>query len=209
MRFGCVPRAVAPTTFGALAGTALTAPTVLSLHASGMTAPPPAAPALFGFVGRSGAGKTTLILDVLACLQRDGFAVSAIKRAHDGFDLDRPGKDSWRFREAGCREVMMVGDRRWALLHEYADASEPDPLGLARRMAHVDIVLFEGFRSAPIPMIEVFRPSLGRPMLWPTCPSVVAVAADGEVTCPLPVLDLGAPQAVAAFVLERVGLRSG
>ena len=167
-----------------------------------------AAPALFGFVGRSGAGKTTLILDVVACLRRDGFTVSAIKRAHDGFDLDRPGKDSWRFREAGCGEVMMVGDRRWALLHENADAPEPEPLALAQRMAHVDVVLFEGFRSAPIPMIEVFRPSLGRPMLWPTCPSVVAVATDGTVDCPLPVLDLGTPQAVAQFVLDRVGLRA-
>lgn len=166
------------------------------------------APALFGFVGRSGAGKTTLILDVVACLRREGFVVSAIKRAHDGFDLDRPGKDSWLFREAGCREVMMVGERRWALLHEYVDEPEPDALALARRMAHVDVVLFEGFRSAPIPMIEVFRPSLGRPMLWPTCPSVVAVAADGHVACPLPVLDLGAPQAVAQFVRDRVGLRA-
>ena len=168
---------------------------------------PPSAPALFGFVGRSGAGKTTLILDVVACLRRDGFAVSAIKRAHDGFDLDCPGKDSWRFRDAGCRDVMMVGDRRWALLHENRDEPEAEPLALARRMTHVDIVLFEGFRHAPIPLIEVFRPTLGRPMLWPTCPSVVAVASDGQVDCPLPVLDLGAPEAVAQFVRVRVGLR--
>ena len=168
----------------------------------------PAPPALFGFVGRSGAGKTTLITDVIDCLRVDGFTVSAIKRAHDGFDLDRPGKDSWRLREAGCREVMMVGDRRWALLHEYDNEPEPTPLALALCMANVDIVLFEGFRNAPIPMIEVFRPSLGRPMLWPNCPSVVAVASDGDVACPLPVLDLAAPQGVAAFVIAHVGLRS-
>jgi molybdopterin-guanine dinucleotide biosynthesis adapter protein len=164
-------------------------------------------PALFGFVGRSGAGKTTLITDIIDCLRLDGFTVSAIKRAHDGFDLDRPGKDSWRLREAGCREVMMVGDRRWALLHEYDTEPEPTPLTLALRMAGVDIVLFEGFRNAPIPMIEVFRPSLGRPMLWPNCPSVVAVAADGEVSCPLPVLDLGESQAVTAFITIHLGLR--
>jgi molybdopterin-guanine dinucleotide biosynthesis adapter protein len=166
----------------------------------------PSVPALFGFVGRSGAGKTTLITDVVECLRLDGYTVSAIKRAHDGFDLDRPGKDSWRLREAGCREVMMVGDRRWALLHENAAESEPTPLALAQRMAGVDVVLVEGFRNAPIPMIEVFRPSLGRPMLWPDHPCVVAVAADGEVSCPLPVLDLGAPQAVAAFIVARLGL---
>ena len=164
------------------------------------------APALFGFVGRSGAGKTTIITDVIACLRLDGFTVSAIKRAHDGFDLDRPGKDSWRLREAGCREVMLVGDRRWALLHEYDTDAEPAPLDLARRMKGVDIVLLEGFRSAPIPMIEVHRPSLGLPMLWPSCPSVVALAVDGAVHCPLPMLDLSAPQDVAAFLTAHLGL---
>jgi molybdopterin-guanine dinucleotide biosynthesis protein B len=174
-----------------------------------MSGDPHPVPALFGFVGRSGAGKTTLITDIIDCLRLDGFTISAIKRAHDGFDLDRPGKDLWRLREAGCREVMMVGDRRWALLHEFGAGSEPTPLALAQGMASVDIVLFEGFRKAPIPMIEVFRPSLGRPMLWPDCPSVVAVAADGEVTCPLPVLDLAAPQDVATFITTQLGIRPG
>ena len=163
------------------------------------------APALFGFVGRSGAGKTTVITDVIECLRLDGFTVSAIKRAHDGFDLDQPGKDSWRLREAGCREVMLVGDRRFALLHEYDGEPEPDPLALARRMRDVDIVLFEGFRQAPVPMIEVHRPSLGLPMLWPTCPTVVALASDGAVECPLPVLTLAAPHEVAAFVTQHLG----
>jgi molybdopterin-guanine dinucleotide biosynthesis protein B len=163
------------------------------------------AAALFGFIGRSGAGKTTLILDVIACLRRQGFVVSAIKRAHDGLDRDRPGKDSWRMREAGCREVMVVGDRRFALLHEYRDGAEPGPLELAQRLAGADIVVFEGFRSAPIPMIEVYRPALGRPMLWPDCPAVVAVATDGVVACPLPLLDLAAPEAVATFVVAHLG----
>jgi len=165
------------------------------------------APALFGFVGRSGAGKTTIITDVIDCLRLDGFAVSAVKRAHDGFDLDRPGKDSWRLREAGCREVMLVGDRRFALLHEYDIASEPAPLALALRMQKVDIILFEGFRGAPIPMIEVHRPSLGLPMLWPAYPSVVAIAADGAVECPLPVLDLAKADDVAAFLTAHLGLK--
>jgi molybdopterin-guanine dinucleotide biosynthesis protein B len=171
-----------------------------------MRSVPEPSPALFGFIGRSGAGKTTLILDVIAALRSRGYVVSAIKRAHDGLDLDRPGKDSWRMREAGCREVMVVGDRRFALLHEYRDDAEPVPLELARRLDGADIVLFEGFRSAPIPMIEVYRPSLGRPMLWPECRSVVAVATDGVVDCPLPVLDLAATDAVAVFVLARLGL---
>jgi molybdopterin-guanine dinucleotide biosynthesis protein B len=164
--------------------------------------------ALFGFVGRSGAGKTTILTDVIQHLREYGFAVSAIKRAHDGFDLDRPGKDSWRLRESGCAEVMLVGDRRWALLHEYGDEPEPDPVGLARCMRNVDLVLVEGFRSAPIPMIEVYRPALGLPMLWPTCAAVVAVASDGTVDCPFPLLRLNDPPAVAAFVLRHLGLPS-
>jgi len=172
-----------------------------------MPGTPQTQPAHFGFVGRSGAGKTTLITDVIDCLRLDGFTVSAIKRAHDGLDLDLPGKDSWRLREAGCREVMMVGDRRWALLHEYANEPEPSPPALALRMASVDIVLFEGFRNAPIPMIAVFRPSLDRPMLWPNCPTVVAAATDGDALCPLPLLELAAPQALAALVVTHLGLR--
>ncbi|HEX8012809.1 MAG TPA: molybdopterin-guanine dinucleotide biosynthesis protein B [Casimicrobiaceae bacterium] len=163
-------------------------------------------PALLGFIGRSGAGKTSIITDVIECLRIDGFTVSAIKRAHEGFDLDQPGKDSWRLREAGCREVMLVGDQRWALLHEYGDEPEPDPRALGQRMGEVDIVLFEGFRGAPIPMIEVYRPTLGLPMLWPAFPSVVALATDGDVDCPLPVLDLRAPQTVADFLIERLEL---
>ncbi|MDH5286832.1 MAG: molybdopterin-guanine dinucleotide biosynthesis protein B [Betaproteobacteria bacterium] len=172
-----------------------------------MPAPERPAPALFGFIGRSGAGKTTLILDVIAQLRGEGCVVSAIKRAHDGLDLDRPGKDSWRMREAGCREVIIAGDRRFALLHEYRDAPEPDPLDLARRLDSADVVLLEGFRSAPIPTIEVYRPSLGLPMLWPQHPSVIALATDGDADCPLPRLALADAAAVARFVRERLGLR--
>jgi molybdopterin-guanine dinucleotide biosynthesis protein B len=165
-----------------------------------------ALPALFGFIGRSGAGKTTLILDVIARLRSEGYVVSAIKRAHDGLDLDRPGKDSWRMREAGCREVMVVGDRRFALLHEYRDAPEPGPLELAGRLAGADIVLLEGFRAAPIPTIEVYRPALGLPMLWPQHASVIALATDGEAECPLPRLPLADAASVARFVCARLGL---
>jgi molybdopterin-guanine dinucleotide biosynthesis protein B len=164
------------------------------------------APALFGFIGRSGAGKTTLILDVIACLRAEGLVVSAIKRAHDGLDLDRPGKDSWRLREAGCHEVIVAGDRRFALLHEYRDDPEPSPLVLAARLAGADIVLFEGFRSASIPLVEVYRPVLGLPMLWRQHSAVVAIATDGSVDCPLPVLPLSRPEEVTRFVLSHLRL---
>jgi molybdopterin-guanine dinucleotide biosynthesis protein B len=163
------------------------------------------APALFGFIGRSGAGKTTLILDVIGALRARGYVVSAIKRAHDGVDLDVPGKDSFRMREAGCREVMVAGDRRFALLREYGEGeAEPSPLALAARLQGADIVLCEGFRSARIPTIEVYRPALGLPMLWPNHPQVVALATDGAVDCPLPRLRLDAAADVAAFICARL-----
>jgi molybdopterin-guanine dinucleotide biosynthesis protein B len=170
-------------------------------------APDAPAPALFGFIGRSGAGKTTLILDVIGALRALGYVVSAIKRAHDGVDLDVRGKDSWRMREAGCREVMVAGDRRFALLREYLDGEvEPSPLALAARLQGADIVLCEGFRTAQIPTIEVYRPSLGLPMLWPSHPQVVALATDGIVACSLPRLALDAASDVATFVCASLGL---
>ena len=89
-------------------------------------------------------------------------------------------------------------------MREYDHEPEPDPLALAERMDAVDIVLFEGFRNAPIPMIEVHRPALGRPMLWRSCPSVIAVAADGTVDCPLPILDLADQQGIADFLLAHL-----
>lgn len=171
-----------------------------------MTSNRSALPAVFGFVGRSGSGKTTLIAQVIAHLRISGFSVAAIKRAHDGFDLDQPGKDSHRLREAGCREVMVVGDRRWALLHEYRDDPEPEPLALARRMAAVDIVLVEGFKSAPIPMIEVYRPNLGRPQLWPEFKTVVAVVTDAEIQCPRPILAPDDTHGIASFIIDYLGL---
>ncbi|MGE5096914.1 MAG: molybdopterin-guanine dinucleotide biosynthesis protein B [Betaproteobacteria bacterium] len=191
-------------------------PDTLSTAAPARTSPsrrrklaaPAGAPALFGFIGRSGAGKTTIIAQVIECLRMDGFTVSAIKRAHDGFDLDRPGKDSWRLRESGCEEVMLVGDERWALLHEYRDATEPSPREIASRMREVDIILFEGFRSAPIPMIEVYRPALGKPWLWPDSPSEIAVASDEEIECALPVLALSNRRLVCDFLTAHLRLRA-
>jgi len=163
-------------------------------------------PAIIGFIGRSGAGKTTLIIDAICELQRRGLSVSAIKRAHDGFDMDTPGKDSWRMRDAGCREVMVVGDQRWAMLREYRNEPEPSPVELASRLQGVELVIVEGFRRAPIPLIEVYRPALGLPMLWPACPTVVAVATDGAPQCPHPLLPLADPQAVCDFLLGHLGI---
>ena len=116
---------------------------------------------IFGLVGRSGSGKTSLMVRLLPEIKRRGLTVSTIKHAHHGFDLDHPGKDSFRHREAGAKEVMLVADARWALMHEIGDAREPPLEELVRRMARVDFVLIEGFHTHGHPVIEVYRPQRG------------------------------------------------
>ena len=156
---------------------------------------------MLGFTGSSGSGKTTLITLLLPRLRDCGLRVSAMKHAHHGFDIDRPGKDSFKFREAGAEEVMLVADGRWALLRE-----EPEELplaALAARMAPVDLVLVEGFKRAAIPRIEVYRPSLGKAPYFPGDSGIVAVVCDEVVeTNGLPCLPLNAPDLVAEFILE-------
>lgn len=161
---------------------------------------------MFGFVGSSGSGKTTLIVALLPELRRRGLRVSTLKHAHHGFDMDRAGKDSHRHREAGAEEVMVVSDGRWALLRE-RHADEDVSLGaLAERMAPVDILLVEGFKQAGIAKIEVYRPSIGKPPLFPGDGEIVAVASDAAVDVgERPLLPLSPVSAVADFIVASAG----
>lgn len=162
---------------------------------------------VFGIAGFSGSGKTTLIEQLIPRLTAQGLKVSVIKHAHHGFDIDKPGKDSYRHREAGASEVMLTGAQRWALLHELRD--EPEPM-LSEYLAHFspcDLVLVEGFKNEPVPKLEVYRPANGKPPLWPENPSVVAVASDEPVKTPLPVLDLNDIDAIATFVVDTLNLQ--
>ena len=162
---------------------------------------------VFGVTGASGSGKTTLIVAMLPRLRAAGIAVSTIKHAHHGFDMDRPGKDSHRHREAGAREVLVAAPGRWALLHEN-DGVEPSLADLLARLAPVDLVLVEGFRRDDLAKLEVHRPGLGRPPRWPDDPSVIAVASDVPLpACDRPVLPLDDPDRIVAWLVARV--RSG
>jgi molybdopterin-guanine dinucleotide biosynthesis protein B len=134
-------------------------------------------PVLLGLAGWSGSGKTTLLCAILPHLTAAGLSVSTIKHAHHALDLDRPGKDSHRHREAGAREVLLAGGERWALFRETPEGT-PDLKTLAARLAPVDLVLVEGFRAYDIPRLEIFRPSLGKPPLWPDHPGILALATD-------------------------------
>lgn len=161
--------------------------------------------AIFGLCGWSGSGKTTLLTRLIPCLTARGLRVSTIKHAHKGFDIDRPGKDSYQHRAAGAAEVLVASPQRWALLHENPpDAPEPELADLLTRLTPVDLVLVEGFKRDPHPKLEVWRAATGKPLLAPDDPHIVAVASDGPVPgCPVPVLDLNNAEAVAALVIDR------
>jgi molybdopterin-guanine dinucleotide biosynthesis protein B len=160
---------------------------------------------LMGIVGWSGSGKTTLLTAVLPVLRAHGLSVSTVKHAHHGFDLDRPGKDSHRHREAGAREVLVASPARWALLHENAGA-EPGLEALLERLAPVDLVLVEGMKAHAHPKIEVHRPAQGGAPIWPNAQDVVAVASDQTLAgCDRPLLPLNDPQAIARWILEFIG----
>jgi molybdopterin-guanine dinucleotide biosynthesis protein B len=159
---------------------------------------------VFGIVGWSGSGKTTLLTALLPLLRARGLAVSTVKHAHHGLDMDRPGKDSHRHREAGAHEVLVVSRQRWALLHEVA-GPEPGLADLLVRLDPVDLVLVEGFKACPFQKLEVYRPALGKPPIWPEQDDIVAVAADAALPgCDRPVLPLGDPPAVALWLLQRL-----
>lgn len=156
---------------------------------------------VLGLVGWSGSGKTTLLTAMLPLLRAHGLSVSTVKHAHHGFDMDRPGKDSFRHRQAGAAEVMVVSGARWALLHELG-APEPPLPALLARLAPVDLVLVEGFKTHPYPKIEVHRPALGKPPIWPEQPDVVAVATDARLACDRVLLPLDDAARVAEWTLQ-------
>ena len=158
-----------------------------------------------GIVGWSGSGKTTLITKLIPLLQTRKLRISTIKHAHAGFAMDTPGKDSFRHREAGVGEVLVVSGNRWALLHEAEKELKLDDLLL--RMAEVDIVLVEGMKEAEISKIEVHRPSLGKPPIWPNQPGILAVASDEPLTnCDRVVLPLNRPDRIVSWILRLTGL---
>src|SRR5438876_5546754 len=131
---------------------------------------------IFGLAGWSGSGKTTLMTALIAEFISRGIAVSTIKHAHHSFDIDQPGKDSWRHRQAGAREVMVASGHRWALMHELRGDTEPSLDELVMRLGPVDVLIVEGFKRHPHPKLEVHRPSLGKPLLYPDDPHIVAIA---------------------------------
>ncbi len=160
---------------------------------------------IIGFAGWSGAGKTQLLSGLIPVLLARGLEVSTLKHAHHAFDIDVPGKDSYRHRQAGASEVLVASSARWALMRELRGAPEPELPELLAQMRPVDLILVEGFKRNPHVKIEVHRAANGKPWLHPDDPSIRAVASDiaAPPGCALPQAGLDDYEAIADLVLAH------
>jgi molybdopterin-guanine dinucleotide biosynthesis protein B len=161
---------------------------------------------IFGIAGYSGSGKTTLIEKLIPVFTARGLRVSLIKHAHHRFDVDQPGKDSHRHRQAGCGEVLVTSSRRWALMHELRGAPEPTLHELIQHMSPCDLLLIEGFKHESVPKLEVHRSTVDEPWLFPHDPHIVAVAGNQRAETTLPQFDVDDVAAIAAFITQHAGL---
>jgi len=163
-----------------------------------------------GIAGYSGSGKTTLVINLIPALKARGLRVSTIKHTHHNVALDRRGDATRRLSDAGAAEVLVAGAQRWALLQELRGTPEPDVKALAQRMSDVDLVLVEGFKRQGHEKIEVHRPAVGKPLLYPEDKRVIAVASDPAMPgLPLPNLALDDVASIADFIVRRYGLQKG
>ena len=160
---------------------------------------------VLGFAAYSGTGKTTLLIELLPLLKDKGIRVAMIKHAHHNFDIDKPGKDSYELRRAGADQVLIASNYRRALMMEAPEGAEPEleELVAALKLDTVDLVLVEGFRHLPFPKIELYRPSLGKDLIYPKDSSVIAIATDELVDVgDLPQLELNKPAEIADYIVQ-------
>ncbi len=158
---------------------------------------------VLGFAAYSGTGKTSLLVKLLPLMKLQGLRVAMIKQTHHDFEIDKPGKDSYELRKAGADQVMLSSERRCAVITEYAEQRAPDLAALIDQLDldNIDLVMVEGFKHLPFAKIELHRPSLGKELIFPGDPSVIAVASDsGLETGELPLLNINEPEEVAGFI---------
>ena len=161
---------------------------------------------VFGVTGWKNAGKTGLMERLVTEFTARGFTVSTVKHAHHSFDVDQPGRDSYRHRKAGAREVLLASGQRFALMHELRGAAEPALADLLAKLSPVDLVLVEGYKREPHPKIEAFRAEAGHDLIAPGDARIVAVASNVPLDLDRPVFDLNDTGSIADFVQAEVGL---
>ncbi len=162
---------------------------------------------LLGFAAFSGTGKTTLLAQIIPLLKYHGLRIGLIKHSHHNFQIDQPGKDSFRLREAGASPVMLISSHRRAIITEITPEREPrldEELQLFDQ-SEVDLILVEGFKTEAFPKIELHRPSLNKPLLYLNDSSIVAIATDSIIKTPdmIRQLDLNQPEMISEFILKQ------
>jgi molybdopterin molybdotransferase len=166
---------------------------------------------VLGFAAFSGTGKTTLLEKLLPLLAEQGLAIGMVKHAHHAFDIDKPGKDSYRLRKAGARQMLVASSQRQALMTENAVARKPRLDELINRLDldNIDLVLVEGFKQVPYPKIELHRQALDKPLLYPQDSNIIAIASDHPGDCTgLPSLDIDDTAAIAAYIVHWLETRN-
>jgi molybdopterin-guanine dinucleotide biosynthesis adapter protein len=162
---------------------------------------------ILGFAAFSGTGKTTLLTQLIPALTKKGLRIGLVKHSHHNFQIDQPGKDSYQLRQAGAAAVMIVSSHRRAIITEFTPEKEPnlDEQLKAFDQSELDLILVEGFKAEKFPKIELHRPSLEKPLLYPDDPDIIAIASDSELQTPhyLKKLDINQPQMIAEFILDR------
>lgn len=164
---------------------------------------------LLGFAAWSGTGKTTLLEQIIPILTKRGVRIAAIKHTHHDFDIDQPGKDSYKLRKSGANQVLVASSRRWALMNESSgDVIEPDLQQLLPKLDHdnLDLVLIEGFKHEPIPRIELHRSTIGKPLLYPDDKQIIAIAisSNEQITTSIHMLDLDNSEQIADFIETHI-----
>ena len=162
---------------------------------------------IFGFAGWSGSGKTTLIEELIPRFVKHGLSVSIVKHAHHSFDVDQPGKDSHRHRQAGCTEVVVVSEKRWAIMHELRGEPEPTLEEQIKRVSSCDLLLVEGYKHYALPKLEIWRRENAKPLLHPEDRHIVAIASDTPLETKLPRFDLNDHDGIGNFILTYNGFR--
>ena len=155
---------------------------------------------VFGITGWKNSGKTHLMERLVTEFKNRNLTVSTIKNAHHGFDVDQPGKDSFRHRQAGAQEVLIASEKRWVLMHENADELQPSLTDLIEKLSKVDLILVEGFKQQKHAKIEVVRQTRGQSLIAESDPTILAVATDLELTTDKTCLDLNDTIGIANFI---------